>query len=539
MADVVVAAPHRATATVRPTPFAVFDVPAAGSRSGATAIRDTPVAVSSVPAATPVPAALVAAAAALIGVSAQVSTTLAYFAAFAVSLVPVARAAWPEEVDGDLGRLDARLRRWARAAFASARADLAADMRRLRRAARGNAVVAPVYDRAEERARVAFAAVADGFVASRRWAEAAWREHRGAARTAWFVLRLVPRAIYWLGAGLIEEAYDGAVVRAPAVLSYLRGVVKEIRKKKSVDAVVSSSYGGISHMDMPCLIKTAGYVVICADMAVYVNAIFGISFRFWVPCFFVTCFTALIVAEWVCGLLEEDDDSIEPTRNAEVKVPESWRYLWFTMITAHFVDVYLLRLALGPRPVAVAFLALCNVKVINVGKKVQRTPDGDGDGSAGGAGKWRRVATAVLAASSVKVFAIYVLLGFQPAALSLASLGVTTVLLLIREENLSDLEAPGHFDSGRKAVREEGAGFAGNDIVGGAGEEAEVGAEDSNTSVDDAEAHGEGSDEAEEHVEEQRHEEPDCSSSSSNNMDDWNVVEMDDFDSPIVAADQS
>lgn len=155
-----------------------------------------------------------------------------------------------------------------------------------------------------------------------------------------------------------------------------------------------------------------------------------------------------------------------PTRTADASTTrttadlelEPWKFLW--LLT---VDVYLLRVALGRRLLAVPFLGLCHVRIINVGKLVQRqrAPEDRGVNDT-----CRRAATAVLAASVAKVAAVGVVLGVQLAAISLASLCVTTALLLVWEESLlADMDdASGGVVSG--AV--EGArGSAGN-ILGGA-----------------------------------------------------------------------
>lgn len=490
------------------------DVPAGRRTSGPAAAARAAIA-----AAKRVPGALIAATAAFIGASALQSATLAYFAALLVSAVPVTRAAWPERVDRDLRRHDAALRRWARLACAglaaaAARADLPAHARRLRDAARGNAA----YDRADEGALRAHAAVADRFGVSKRWAEATWLEHRDAARAAVFVLRLAGAVAYTAATALVSLVYDEARARAPAVLTHLRGVIrKKMRSKEGAAAVSFPSSGSIKYRHFAHLVKWAVFLWICADIALDANALtLGSSFPIILPCVLTLALTGVMLEQWVF----QHHGFSNATRagggtTAEHKaLTELWSFLWSMMVTAYFVDAFLLRFTLGHRTLEVAFLALCQVKVINLGKEVQRAaPE---DGHLGGAGKWRRGSVAVLAACVAKAAVAGAVVGVQMAALSLASLCVMTVVLLIREESLlSELDdSVGGVNGG-----EEGAGdnLAGNVARGGADE---VCSERSSTIAEDASALEGHDDSSEEHVQEQRDEEPDCSS-----MDSWEFVE--------------
>jgi hypothetical protein len=327
----------------------------------------------------------------------------------------------------------------------------------------------------------------DGAGALRRWAEAPWSEHGDAINSASFFVHLVAAVVNAAGTALVSAAYEAASARAPAVLSHLRGFIKEIRSQEGA----ASSPGFFKYRDMAPLVQTAAFLALVMDLFGHTDALAGSPLPVWVPCLMTLCFTAVMV----------EGNRGGPARTTELEVPESWRFLWFVMIVAYCVDACLLRLSLGPEPLEVAFLALCHVKVIGVGKKVQRAPQDQCVN--GGADRWRRTATALLAASVAKVAAIGVVLNVQLAALSLVALCITAVLLVMREENLSDLDASGG-DIGGEV---EGAGFAADTIEGAVEETGQVGAEQSSRG---------------EHDEELRHEESDHSS-----MDGWAFVEVD------------
>jgi membrane protein implicated in regulation of membrane protease activity len=318
-----------------------------------------------------------------------------------------------------------------------------------------------------------------------------WSEHGDAINSAGFFVHVVAAVVNAAATALVSAAYEAASVRAPAVLSHLKGVIKEIRSQDGA----TSSPGFFKYRDMAPLVQTAAFLALITDLFVHTNALAGSLLPVWLPCLMVLRFTAVMVA----------DNRGGPARTAELEVPESWRFLWFVMIVAYCVDACLLRLTLGPEPLEVAFLALCHVKVISVGKKVQRAPEDQGVNR--GADRWRRTATALLAASVAKVAAIGVVLNVQLAALSLVALSITAVLLVMREEILSDLDA-----SGGDIGVEEGAGFAADTIEGAEEETGQVRAEQSSTR-------------RAEHDEEQRHEEWDHSS-----MYGWAFVEVDPAD---------
>ncbi|KAK3142069.1 hypothetical protein QOZ80_4BG0341790 [Eleusine coracana subsp. coracana] len=410
------------------------------------------------------------------------------------------RAARPGLLDGVLIRLDAILCRAARLAREGARADLVADGRRIRAAARRNAAIAPAYDRAEAAAR-----------AVRRWAEAAWRDNRAAARAACLFLRLAAAVACAAAAALADAAYESARTIAPPVLSHLRTViVKETRMNQSGEG---AAVFFVKYRDLARLVKASLFLGLSADVLVYAKAVVGLSVPFLLlPCFAALCVTAVLASggTWPFSLPHDNDDDSNGTP-ADLEA-EPWKLLWLVAVTAYLIDVCLLRFTIGARPLPVAFLALCHVKVIHVGKKeVQRE-----EGSAEGGAEWRRAATGVLAASVVKVAAVGAVLGVQMAALSLVSLCGMSVFLVLSDDS----------DGG-----EDGAGSAGSVIIGGAdevrSEGSNTGAEDEQGSALELEEHCHTSSEG--HVEEQRDEEQESSS-----MDGWDFVEAD-----PTAGDQS
>ncbi|KAL6651041.1 hypothetical protein ACP70R_009966 [Stipagrostis hirtigluma subsp. patula] len=502
--------------------------------------------------ATAVPATVVAAAAVSIGAFACASTLLAYYATFAASLVCLARAVSPERVDEFLAHLR-RTAQLARDAAASVWTDVEADLRRLRDAARGSPVVAPVYARAEERARVALAAVAGWADALKSWAAASWTEHKEAAHAAQFLLRLVAAVINLAATALFTAAYEEAKIRAPAVLRYLRGLIRDIRPppplpcKKTEEAALSSGFD--------CLDVIVPYLLCSMDLVFNSNAKGPMQI---VVVTFVTSLGLTILfkelfyapgdsdeTDTTDDVLDEadtsrrevaaaaDDGEAEAGRTVDQKMRESWDYLWLQIIVAYGIDAFLLRIMVGPRLVALALLARFNLEVLKVCRRIQLTPD-DGEGAkkgSEGADKWRSAVMAVLVASGAKVLAIYLVLGFHLAAHSFASLCLVGASLALQEASLSDLDAPEEDDSW-----EEGAGLA-DDVIGGAEESEEVSAEHSNRSTDEGiigdAKEGSATEQhcniSEERAEEQLEEEEPDNSSSSSSMDDngWDLVEVD------------
>ncbi|CAD6260279.1 unnamed protein product [Miscanthus lutarioriparius] len=502
------------------------------------------------PACFPISTLLPASAAICICIAASayyVSTLLSYYATFAVSLVCFARAVWPHRVDA-----------YARQTASRARADLEADLRRLRDvAARGAhpATTAPVHAAAEACARLARATVAG-------WRRK-WDEHRDAACAARFVLRLVALVARLAATVLFDAACDEARAWAPSVLGYLRRVADGIRPPSSSSSCNKGeddeAAAGFVLKDIVCLVGTGFYLLFTMHLLFSSSDASGMQFC--AVCFAATCGLTMVIADWIDPPDDDadetdttaatDDDSRpegdaggEASRDEELEVRQSWRFLWVLVLITHCVDAYLLNVTLGPQPTTLAILALCNLAVLKVGRQVQLTPD-DGEG-AGAVDKWRRGAMVVYAACSVKVFVVYLVLDCYLAALGFFWLFVMADLLLAEEDNLPDFDTSG--EDG-----EERAGFEG-DITGG--DEEEVDEEtreehsDTNSSEDEEEssAHCDSSSsedeeessvhcdssEEDEIVEEQRHEGPGYGSGGSTD-DSWDLVDVDDPEMPAKA----
>ncbi|OEL34662.1 hypothetical protein BAE44_0004319 [Dichanthelium oligosanthes] len=480
-----------------------------------------------------------------VAVSACASTLLAYYATLAVSLACFARAVWPDRVDA--------VHAYARRKALLAREDLEADLRRLRDAARSHPAAAGVYDGAEECARRARAAVAGFAERARRRAEAKW----GAA---WVVLCLLGRVIRLAATVLLGAACEEARAQAPAVLGYLRGVVHAIRspascKRGEEGKEEEEAAAGLELKDVVFLVAIGFYLLFSMELILRFNT--SSELQFCTACLVAMCGLATLIDDWIDPPDDADDkadttsdaadtaqlEGVDAAKELELEVRESWQFMCVLIVIAFCVEAFLLDVMLGPQPIALALLALCNFKVLDVGQQVQLTPD-DGEGTKGSAegvdaavDKWRRGAMAVFAASSVKVFVIYLVLDFYLAALSFLWLCVMADLLLAEEDSFFEWDV-----SGDDEDRKEGAGL-GEDVTGGGDEGAdEARAEDSNTSSSEDEEEGSSgehdedggnaleehcdSSEEHEHLNEQRQEEPGYGSGGS--MDDgWDLVEVD------------
>ncbi|CAN6235632.1 unnamed protein product [Urochloa humidicola] len=427
-----------------------------------------------VAAAAPAPAFLVPAAAACIAVTACVSGGLvvAYHATLALCLACFARAVWPDRVDAVLVPLGARARR----AALLARADLEADLRRLR----AHLATAP-----------ACAAAARWAGAARRGAEAKWAEHRAAAGAAWFLLRLAGRAARIASAVLLDAAREEAAAHAPSVMAYLRGLV--LPGGASSSPATSAKEGdeggdaGFELWDVVCLAGIAFYLLFSVRFILS----FNLSTKSWMQlcgaCSVVMCGLSALVADWIDPLDDDDsdDDDTGTTAAGEddtarqegcgdarlgdaelEEVRESWQFMYVLIFMAFCSDALVLHAAFGPQPIVLLLLAACNFFVLDIGKDVQLAPD-DGEGAAAvdeAVNTWRWGAVWVFVASSVKVFLVYLLVDFYMAALSFLWLCVMADLLLAEEDSLLELYEPGG-DEGR----EEGdAGSGAEDVNGGA-----------------------------------------------------------------------
>ncbi|OQU81979.1 hypothetical protein SORBI_3006G147800 [Sorghum bicolor] len=463
-----------------------------------------------------------------------VSKLLSYYATFAVSLVCFARAVWPDRVGAALARADA----YARDTASRARADLEADLRFLRDVAARGAHPATTTGPEACAARLA------------GWWRRKWDEHRDAACAA--------RAC------------------APSVLRYLRRVVDGIRPPSSSSCDKGEDDGeaaaGFVLKDIACLVGAGFYLLFTMHLLFSFNAASGMQLC--AVCFAATCGLTMLIADWI-DPPDDDADEIDTTavtdgssrpeddaageatsRDEELEVRESWRFLWVLVLITHCVDAFLLHVTVGPQPTTLAILALCNLEVLKVGRQVQMTPDDDGEG-AGAVDKWRRGAMVVYAACSVKIFVVYLVLDCSMAALGFFWLFVMADLLLAEEDNLS------HFDaSGDQDVDEDGEGSAGfeGDITGGDEEEADEEAREEHSSTsssenkeeetssahccdsssledeDERSAYCDTRSEDHEIFEEQgRHEGLDCGSGGGSTDDSWVFVDVDDPEMPAKA----
>ncbi|RLM65454.1 uncharacterized protein C2845_PM16G10790 [Panicum miliaceum] len=330
------------------------------------------------------------------------------------------------------------------------------------------------------------------------------------------------------------------------------------RRRRARKARRTGGGAGFVFRDIVSLVGIGFYLLFSTQVIFRFSTISGT--QFYAACLAAACGLAMLVADWI-DLPDEDDDEAdtndaadttqkrdgaagEARLDAELEVRESWQFLWVLIITAFCFDAFLLHVTLGPRPTELALLALWNFEVLSVGRQVELTPD-DGEGAEGSAGsvdgavhKWRRGAMAVLAASGVKIFVIYLALDFYLAALSFLWLCVMADLLLLEEDSFSEMD-----ESGDDEDREAELAGIGEDITVGADEGAdEARAEHyfkTSSSEDEEEAHTSSSEDEEEgcalneHCDsseerEQRREEPDGSSHGSTDEDDsWDLVEID------------
>ncbi|PUZ48019.1 hypothetical protein GQ55_7G212100 [Panicum hallii var. hallii] len=357
---------------------------------------------------------------------------------------------------------------------------------------------------------------------------------------------------------MLDAAWKEAKTQAPAVLGYLRGVIRAIRSPTSCN---EEEAAGFVFRDIVSLVGIGFYLLFSTQLIFRFSTISGT--QFYAACLASACGLAMLLADWIdfpdddeAGTTRDSADDADDTTqqregaagearlDAELDVRESWQLLWVLIIIAFCFDAFLLHVKLGPRPTELALLALWNFEVLSVGRQVELTPD-DGEGAEGSAGsvdgavdKWRRGAMAVLAASGVKSFVVYLALDFYLAALSFLWLCVMADLMLVEEDSFSEMD-----ESGDDEDREAGLAGIGEDITVGADEGAdEARAEhysNTSSSEDEEEAHTSSSEDEEEgcalneHCDsseerEQRRGEPDGSSHGSTDEDDsWDLVEID------------
>ncbi|CAN6268543.1 unnamed protein product [Urochloa humidicola] len=460
-------------------------------------------------------------------VSAFVSELLAHYVTVAFHLAWFARAVWPDRVDAVLVPLGAHARR----AALLARADLEADLRRLR----AHPATAPACAAAEACAGRARAAVARCLDGARRKAVAKWAEHRDAAGVAWFLLRLAGRAARIAATVVLDVAREEAATHGPSVMAYLKGLVNggisspatsstegEEEAEKEEDAVLELR-------DIVILVGIAFYLLFGIRFVLSFDTISGSQF-YGACC--VMLGLAVMLAEWINPPDDDDSDDTDTTSgdmadddttqqegddaseaatlDAELEVRESWQFMYGLIFMAFCFDALLLHIRFGPQqPIVLLFLAVSNYWVLDVGKDIQLTPDEDEgvvEGSAAASAeaavvvneavnKWRWGAAWVVVASSVKVLAIYLVVDFYMAALGCLWLCFMAELLLLEEDSLLELYGWGDDEDG-----EEGSADSDEDV----NEDVEEGVDEASTGAAEHSDTSSSEDEEEDYVLEKR-----------------------------------
>lgn len=404
-----------------------------------------------------VPVSLLVSSGLCVGVSACVSTGLAFHVSFALSLVHLVRVLSPELVDGFFGQVDAVVQQ---------------DLRNARAFIRDDPLIAPIYACAEEQARRAHAFAAEAIDGLERKARAKLSGLTDAAVAALLWLRLAAGVINLLATVLITAALNETKSRAPSVLRW-RGV-KGLRTPPREEAAAAAN--SRSSRDTTVLVAWISAIVAYCTLVLTINGICnGItSFAMCFPCFAALCGFALMEAErvylwdsYVIDTRSSSSNTANPRRRAgnaaggitEKDMRDAWECLWFVIIMMHCIDACFLGLMLGKRPFVLASLAIYNVAALASARKAYLTTDDgeDADGAHVNVNKWHNVAMMVLAIDVAKVVATYVVLDFYLGALLFVSLGAKAVFLLDRAIYLSDEGASGDDDS-----NQEGAGLAGD-----------------------------------------------------------------------------
>uniref|UniRef100_A0A0E0KSU5 DUF4220 domain-containing protein n=1 Tax=Oryza punctata TaxID=4537 RepID=A0A0E0KSU5_ORYPU len=378
-----------------------------------------------------VPASVVVASCLCVSASACVSSGLAFCATFAVSLLFVARELSPEHIDGVFTAVDACLQK----AACYARAAVEAETWRLRDdPARCHPAFAFLYDRTEGGARRARALVTDAVDRLKTWAaESKWRDMTDAAVAAFCWLRLT--------AGLINLAV---------------AVLTTMAERRAASGLRRSGAHGIrttpnTEADEAAMTSSSSK----PDATLFVVWIAG-TFTYSMPVFFqcaVTCGMASLVACFACfatlccfALMQANKVNlwspcdVAGINTAMAEVPHAWGLLWseITLVT-YLVDACLLCITLDSwpsRPVALAFVAICNLATLKVARQV------DANGSAGVIRR-RAHAVAVCAMGIAKVFVVCLVLDFPLGALRFAFLcSVIAFLLNKAAGSLPDVSAP-------------------------------------------------------------------------------------------------
>uniref|UniRef100_A0A0E0H374 DUF4220 domain-containing protein n=1 Tax=Oryza nivara TaxID=4536 RepID=A0A0E0H374_ORYNI len=373
-----------------------------------------------------VPASVVVASCLCVGASACVSSGLAFCATFAVSLPFVARELSPEHIDGVFAAVDACLQKGA----CYARAAVEAETRRLRDPARCHQALAFLYARAEGGARRARALVTDAVDRlETRAAESKWRDMTDASAAALRWLRLIAGAINLAVAVLITMS------ERRAASGLRRSGAHGIRTTPNSEAMTTSSSKLDATLFVVWITATFTYSTPVFFQCAVTSGMASLAACF--ACFATMCCFALMQANKVHLWSSRDAAG----RNAVMaEVPHAWGLLWseITLVT-YLVDACLLCITLdsrASRPVALAFLAACNLATLKVASQVE---------AIGSAGVIRRRghAVAVCAMGIAKVFVVCFVLDFRLGALRFAFLcSVIAFLLNKAAGSLPDVSTP-------------------------------------------------------------------------------------------------
>ncbi|KAE8781068.1 hypothetical protein D1007_45730 [Hordeum vulgare] len=422
----------------------------------------------------PVPVSLLVSSGLCVGVSACVSTGLAFHASFVLSLVYLVRVLSPELVDGFFGQVDAFVQQ---------------DLRQSRDAIRDDPLMAPIYACAEERARRALAFVAEAVDGLEMKAREKLSGLTDAAVAAFHWLRLAAGVTNLVATILVTAALNEAKSQAPSVLRW-RGVKGLRTPPPPRDEAEAEAPNPRSSRDTTVLVAWISAIVAYCTLVLTINGICnGIaSFAMCFPCFVALCGFALMEAErvylWDSYVIDTRGSSSRNTANPRRRVSnaaggitekdmrDAWECLWFVIIMMHCIDACFLGLMLGKRPFVLASLAIYNVAALASARKAYLTTDEgeDADGAHVNVNKWQNAAMSVLAIDVAKVVATYVVLDFYLGALLLVSLGAKAAFLLDRVIYLSDDGALGDDDSSP-----EGAGLAGDAAADAEGDQEDAG----------------------------------------------------------------
>ncbi|KAG8082676.1 hypothetical protein GUJ93_ZPchr0014g47351 [Zizania palustris] len=370
-----------------------------------------------------VPASIIAASCLFVGASACVSPGLAFCATFAVSLVFVARELSPEDIDGAFAVVDGCLRQEARRARAA-----------LRHAARGRPVLEMLHAGAEGAARRAHASITDAVDRLKNRVVPKWTD---ATAAAWSWLLLAGGAINLAVAVQISKAewrLDPTALRRRGVhgittpTSNTEGDAASPSSSSEADATLFVFWIALTFMyGAPVFLQSA----VTSGMA---------SFAVCFACFAAFLWFTLMQAEKVYRWGSCDVGSSNMTsprrRAGDADVSLAWESLWCeNVIVTYFIDACLLCIALDSRLVSLALLAACNLATLRVARLHRQETNGSA-----GAIRWRGHAVAMCATGIAKVLAVCLVVDFMLGALSYAFLCSVITFLL-------DADAPADDDA--------------------------------------------------------------------------------------------